>query len=58
MDNFESVDDPDHIANWAKLKEIRRTMNALGEEKLQLVHKIFNEAQKFVQELDAQNNEL
>lgn len=40
---------------WQKLKDVRKNIESLYEEKLMLVRKLFNLSQKFVQELAMQN---
>ena len=42
---------------WEQLHSIRQLIDSLYEEKLQMVQKMFNLTQKFVQELDVQNAE-
>jgi hypothetical protein len=43
--------------DWERLKEVRREIDALSDEKEMLVQKIYNLVQKFVQEVELQNSE-
>jgi hypothetical protein len=47
----------DDTEDWDRLKVVRAEIDSLYEEKLSLVHKVFNLTQKFVQELELQNQE-
>ncbi len=43
---------------WKELKECREEINALAQEKLLLVAKLYNLSQIFVQELDVATDEV
>ena len=45
----------DDTEDWERLKEVRREIDALSDEKEMLIQKIYNLVQKFVQEVELQN---